>query len=86
MTKPQLTREEYRTRRKEYIDNIMRGIAMAQEYMEDENYLTTKDEMKKSVVLIDELFELDKANIQYLDEPKEESKADKEENEDADEQ
>lgn len=86
LTKPQLTREEYRTRRKEYIDNIMRGIAMAQEYMEDENYLTTKDEMKKSVVLIDELFELDKANIQYLDEPKEESKADKEENEDADEQ
>lgn len=86
LTKPQLTREEYRTRRKEYIDNIMRGIAMAQEYMEDENYLTTKDEMEKSVVLIDELFELDKANIQYLDEPKEESKADKEENEDADEQ
>lgn len=86
LPKPQLTREEYRTRRKEYIDNIMRGIAMAQEYMEDENYLTTKDEMKKSVVLIDELFELDKANIQYLDEPKEESKADKEENEDADEQ
>lgn len=86
LPKPQLTREEYRTRRKEYIDNIMRGIAMAQEYMEDENYLTTKDEMEKSVVLIDELFELDKANIQYLDEPKEESKADKEENEDADEQ
>ena len=86
LPKPQLTREEYRTRRKEYIDNIMRGIAMAQEYLEDENYLTTKDDMETSVVLIDELFELDKANIQYLDEPKEESKADKEENEDADEQ
>ena len=86
LPKPQLKREEYRTRRKEYIDNIMRGIAMAQEYMENENYLMTKDEMEKGVALIDELFELDKANIQYLDEPEEESKADKEENEDADEQ
>lgn len=87
LPKPQMTREKFQNIRQEYIDEIMSRITDAKDYMELDNYLMTKEEMEKSIVLINKLFELDKENIRYLDEPeeKEENEAEKEDDEDADE-